>query len=107
MSGKQADRTTHALQLVADGTTPYRAARTVGIALSTIYRALRRAEDAQAAADDDVVFEEDAAADEAQRRALAARANSTPEHRNRDAIARVGAQVQARLQAAGLLKPGA
>jgi predicted DNA-binding protein (UPF0251 family) len=36
------DRTLQALRLVASGMTPYRAAKLMGIALSTIYRALKR-----------------------------------------------------------------
>lgn len=43
MSGKQSADTERALKLVAKGMTPYAAARKVGIALSTIYRAQKRA----------------------------------------------------------------
>ena len=39
---KQTERVTQALALVAQGKTPYRAAKMMGIALSTIYRSLRR-----------------------------------------------------------------
>jgi hypothetical protein len=42
MSGKQSADTERALRLVAKGITPYAAAKKVGIALSTIYRALKR-----------------------------------------------------------------
>ena len=39
---KQTERVTQALILVAQGKTPYRAAKMMGIALSTIYRAIKR-----------------------------------------------------------------
>ena len=42
MSGKQSADTARALRLVAKGATPYSAARKTRIALSTIYRALRK-----------------------------------------------------------------
>ena len=42
MTGRQSSLTDRALELVAGGMTPYRAAKTVGIALSTIYRAVKR-----------------------------------------------------------------
>ena len=42
MSGKQSADTERALALVKKGKTPYRAAKLTGIALSTIYRALKR-----------------------------------------------------------------
>jgi transposase len=42
MSGRQSEAVTKALALVAKGMTPYAAAKKVGIAFSTIYRALRR-----------------------------------------------------------------
>lgn len=42
MSGKQSADTDKALKLIAKGMTPYRAAKKVGIALSTIYRAIKR-----------------------------------------------------------------
>jgi transposase len=42
MSAKQSSDTDRALKLVAKGMTPYAAAKKVGIALSTIYRALAR-----------------------------------------------------------------
>jgi transposase len=42
MSGKPSADTERALKLVAKGMTPYAAAKKVGIALSTIYRALNR-----------------------------------------------------------------
>jgi transposase len=42
MSGKPSADTEKALKLVAKGMTPYAAAKKVGIALSTIYRALKR-----------------------------------------------------------------
>jgi DNA-binding CsgD family transcriptional regulator len=37
------EKTAQALRLVAAGMTPYRAAQLMGIALSTIYRAIKRA----------------------------------------------------------------
>lgn len=40
MAGKQSAETTKALKLIEKGMTPYAAAKKVGIALSTIYRAL-------------------------------------------------------------------
>lgn len=43
MSGRQSEVVTKALALVAKGMTPYAAAKKTGIALSTIYRALKRA----------------------------------------------------------------
>lgn len=42
VSGRQSAEVTRALQLVARGMTPYAAAKKVGIALSTIYRAQAR-----------------------------------------------------------------
>jgi transposase len=42
MSGRQSSATERALKLVEKGLTPYAAAKKVGIALSTIYRALER-----------------------------------------------------------------
>jgi hypothetical protein len=42
MSGKQSADVEKALKLVDKGMTPYAAAKKVGIALSTIYRALKR-----------------------------------------------------------------
>lgn len=42
MSGKPSADTERAIKLVAKGMTPYAAAKKVGIALSTIYRALKR-----------------------------------------------------------------
>jgi transposase len=42
MSGRQSAEVTKALQLVAHGMTAYAAAKKVGIALSTVYRALKR-----------------------------------------------------------------
>ena len=42
MSGKQSAEVTKALALVKRGMTPYAAAKKVGIALSTIYRAIKR-----------------------------------------------------------------
>ena len=42
MSARQSAATDKALALVAKGLTPYAAAKRVGIALSTIYRALQR-----------------------------------------------------------------
>jgi hypothetical protein len=42
MSGRPSAATEKALKLVAKGLTPYRAAKKVGIALSTIYRALAK-----------------------------------------------------------------
>lgn len=42
MGAKQSAEVTKALRLVARGMTPYAAAKKVGIALSTIYRALKR-----------------------------------------------------------------
>jgi len=43
VSGRPSAATEKALRLVAGGMTPYAAAKKVGIALSTIYRALKRA----------------------------------------------------------------
>ena len=42
MPFKQSPETTKALRQIAKGKTPYRAAKDCGIALSTIYRALKR-----------------------------------------------------------------
>jgi transposase len=42
MSGRQSSAVDKALKLIAKGLTPYAAAKKVGIALSTIYRALAR-----------------------------------------------------------------
>jgi hypothetical protein len=42
MSGRQSEAVAKALKLVDKGMTPYAAAKKVGIALSTIYRALKR-----------------------------------------------------------------
>ena len=42
MSARQSEVVSKALRLVAGGMTPYAAAKQVGIALSTIYRALKR-----------------------------------------------------------------
>jgi transposase len=42
MSGRQSSIVDKALRLVAQGATPYSAAKASGIALSTIYRAIRR-----------------------------------------------------------------
>ena len=42
MPGKTSADTERALALVHNGATPYRAALTAGIALSTIYRALKK-----------------------------------------------------------------
>jgi hypothetical protein len=42
MPFKQSPQTTKALKQIAKGKTPYRAAKDCGIALSTIYRALKR-----------------------------------------------------------------
>jgi hypothetical protein len=42
MAGKISADTQKALALVKKGKTPYRAAKMTGIALSTIYRALKR-----------------------------------------------------------------
>jgi transposase len=42
MSARQSAATDRALRLIAGGMTAYRAAKTTGIALSTIYRALAR-----------------------------------------------------------------
>ena len=39
---KQTERVTQALALVAQGKTPYRAAKMMGISLSTIYKAIKR-----------------------------------------------------------------
>ena len=48
MSGRQSAIVDKALRLVAKGMTPYAAARKVGIALSTIYRAIYRERDRKA-----------------------------------------------------------
>jgi transposase len=45
--GRQAAVTDKALKMVDEGMTAYAAAKKVGIALSTIYRALRRREEAE------------------------------------------------------------
>jgi transposase len=42
MSGRQSAEVTRALQLIAKGMSAYAAAKQVGIALSTIYRATKR-----------------------------------------------------------------
>lgn len=42
MGARQSEEVTRALRLVAGGMTPYAAAKKVGIALSTIYRAVAR-----------------------------------------------------------------
>jgi transposase len=42
MSARQSEAVTKALALVKRGITPYAAAKRVGIALSTIYRAIKR-----------------------------------------------------------------
>ncbi len=42
MSGRPSAATEKALKLIAKGMTPYAAAKKVGIALSTIYRAQKR-----------------------------------------------------------------
>lgn len=42
MSGRPSAATEKALNLIAKGMTPYAAAKKVGIALSTIYRAIKR-----------------------------------------------------------------
>lgn len=42
MGAKQSSDTDKALKLVKGGMTPYAAAKKVGIALSTIYRAVKR-----------------------------------------------------------------
>lgn len=42
MTGKLSSATERALRLVAKGMTPYAAAKKQGIALSTIYRAIKR-----------------------------------------------------------------
>ena len=47
MSGRQSAAVDKALALIKQGLTPYAAAKKVGIALSTIYRALKRHTDAK------------------------------------------------------------
>lgn len=42
MSGRQSEVVSKALRRIAQGVTPYRAAKDAGIALSTIYRAIKR-----------------------------------------------------------------
>lgn len=42
MGARQSSAVDKALRLIAKGMTPYAAAKKVGIALSTIYRALKR-----------------------------------------------------------------
>ena len=42
MGGRQSSAVDHALSLVEAGLTPYKAAKKAGIALSTVYRALKR-----------------------------------------------------------------
>lgn len=49
MTTKTKPETERALKLIAKGMTPYAAAKKVGIALSTIYRATKRVNAAQAA----------------------------------------------------------
>ena len=49
MSARQSEAVTRALKLVARGSTPYAAAKKVGVALSTIYRAIERNRNAEAA----------------------------------------------------------
>lgn len=49
MSGKPSAGTERALALVLKGWTPYAAAKKTGIALSTIYRALKRAKERRGA----------------------------------------------------------
>lgn len=46
MSGQLSEKTSKALRAIARGLTPYAAAKKHGIALSTIYRALKRIKDA-------------------------------------------------------------
>ena len=48
MSGRQSAVVDKALKLIAQGKTAYRAAKLTGIALSTIYRAIKRAKKAPA-----------------------------------------------------------
>ena len=43
MAARQSAAVDQALKLVASGMTPYAAAKKIGIALSTIYRAIQRA----------------------------------------------------------------
>lgn len=47
MAGRQSAAVDKALKLIAKGLTPYAAARKVGIALSTIYRAQKRLQSRQ------------------------------------------------------------
>jgi len=47
MSGKQSAAVDRALALVKQGATPYRAAKLEQIALSTIYRAIKRIKEQQ------------------------------------------------------------
>ena len=49
MAGKQSADVDRALKLIAKGETPHAAAKKVGIAISTIYRALKRIRERQAA----------------------------------------------------------
>jgi len=42
MSGRQSEIVSKALKMVGKGITPYAAAKKTGIALSTIYRAIKR-----------------------------------------------------------------
>lgn len=89
--------TARALARVDAGTTPYRAARDEGIALSTIYRALARRDDARAA---------HARADaEAARRRSAADAASALERRARDMQRRIDEEQFARARALLMRKP--
>lgn len=46
MAARQSDVVSKALRMVARGLTPYAAAKKAGIALSTIYRALKRKREA-------------------------------------------------------------
>lgn len=47
MAARQSVEVTKALKLVAKGSTPYAAAKETGIALSTIYRAIKRHKEKQ------------------------------------------------------------
>ena len=49
MPARQSSAVDQALALIRQGQTPYAAAKQAGIALSTIYRALERAENAEVA----------------------------------------------------------
>jgi phage tail sheath protein FI len=50
MSARQSSAVDHALKLITQGDTAYQAAKSVGVALTTVYRALDRHPDTKAIA---------------------------------------------------------